>query len=74
MLEPAFRTVCVPNAPEGAQFALCVAFAGKLFPIKDGFFLTSVAAEKYLRATKSELAISKRFYEVARIERKSNEV
>ena len=69
-----FPTVYAPNAPEGTQYALCIAFGGKLFPIKDGFFLTSVAAEKYLRAMKSESAISKRFYEVARIRRKSNEV
>ena len=68
-----FPTVYAPNAPEGTQYALCIAFGGKLFPIKDGYFMTSVSAEKYLRAMKSEAAISRRFYEVARIERTNSE-
>lgn len=70
MIGPTFRSVYAPNAPEGKQFALCIAFGRQLFPIEDGFFMTSVAAEKYANAMKSEAAISRRFYEVARVTRK----
>ena len=73
MLGPTFRTVYAPKAPELAQYALCVAFGQQLFPISDGFFMTSVAAEKYLQATKSEAAITRSFYEIARITRKVEE-
>ena len=73
MLGPTFRTVYAPKAPQGAQFALCVAFGQKLFPIQDGFFMTSVAAETYANAIKSEAAISRKFYEVARITRRVEE-
>lgn len=73
MLGPTFRTVYAPKAPELAQFALCVAFGQQLFPLEDGFFMTSVAAEKYANAMKSEAAISRRFYEVARVTRKVEE-